>query len=70
VPFVGETEAIAREKQAFHNELADPVSGLITLSVHTDHDFSRYDLDAPIEDLVVPGTQGLFEVARRLSATE
>ncbi|MGA6204424.1 NtaA/DmoA family FMN-dependent monooxygenase [Nocardia testacea] len=70
VPFVGETEAIAREKQAFHNELADPVSGLITLSVHTDHDFSRYDLDAPIEDLVVPGTQGLFEVARRLSAAE
>ncbi|WP_328396613.1 LLM class flavin-dependent oxidoreductase [Nocardia sp. NBC_00416] len=70
VPFVGETEAIAREKQAFHNELADPISGLITLSVHTDHDFSHYDLDAPIEDLVVPGTQGLFDVARRLSATQ
>ncbi|MFF0501483.1 LLM class flavin-dependent oxidoreductase [Nocardia aobensis] len=70
VPFVGETESIAREKQAFHNELADPVSGLITLSVHTDHDFSRYDLDAPIEDVVVPGTQGLFDVARRLSVRD
>jgi alkanesulfonate monooxygenase SsuD/methylene tetrahydromethanopterin reductase-like flavin-dependent oxidoreductase (luciferase family) len=70
VPFVGETESIAREKQAFHNELADPISGLITLSVHTDHDFSRYDLDAPIEDVVVPGTQGLFDVARRLSVKD
>ncbi|NCL73372.1 Nitrilotriacetate monooxygenase component A [Rhodococcus sp. YH1] len=70
VPFVGETESIAREKQAFHNELADPISGLITLSVHTDHDFSQYDLDAPIEDIAVPGTQGLFDVARRLSVED
>jgi FMN-dependent oxidoreductase (nitrilotriacetate monooxygenase family) len=67
IPFVGETASIAREKQAFHNELADPVSGLITLSVHTDHDFSGYDLDAPVEDVAVTGTQGLFDVARRLS---
>lgn len=67
IPFIGETESIAREKQAFHNELADPISGLITLSVHTDHDFSAYDLDAPVEDVHVSGTQGLFDVARRLS---
>lgn len=67
IPFVGETESIAREKQQFHNELADPVSGLITLSVHTDHDFSQYDLDKPVEDVTVGGTQGLFDVARRLS---
>ncbi len=37
------------------------------MSVHTDHDFSQYDLDAPIEEVTVPGTQGLFEVAHRLS---
>lgn len=67
VPFVAETESIAREKQAFHNELADPISGLMTLSVHTDHDFSQYDLDAPVEHIEVGGTQGLFDVARRLS---
>ncbi|WP_019204339.1 LLM class flavin-dependent oxidoreductase [Tsukamurella sp. 1534] len=67
IPFVGETESIAREKQAFHNDLADPISGLITLSVHTDHDFSQYDLDKPVEDVTVGGTQGLFDVARRLS---
>ena len=67
IPFIGETESIAREKQAFHNELADPISGLITLSVHTDHDFSVYDLDAPVEDVTVSGTQGLFDTARRVA---
>jgi alkanesulfonate monooxygenase SsuD/methylene tetrahydromethanopterin reductase-like flavin-dependent oxidoreductase (luciferase family) len=67
IPFVGETETIAREKQRFHNELADPVSGLITLSAHTDHDFSQYNLDEPVADLEVPGCQGIFDVARRLS---
>ncbi|ANW66138.1 dibenzothiophene desulfurization enzyme [Mycobacterium sp. djl-10] len=67
IPFIGETEAIARDKQAFHNELADPISGLITLSVHTDHDFSGYDLDAPVEDIQVSGTQGLFDTARRVA---
>lgn len=67
IPIVAETESIAREKQAFHNELADPISGLMTLSVHTDHDFSQYDLDAPVEDIQVAGTQGLYDLARRLS---
>ncbi|RZT86516.1 dibenzothiophene-5,5-dioxide monooxygenase [Pseudonocardia sediminis] len=67
IPFVGETSSIAREKQAFHNDLADPVSGLITLSVHTDHDFSTYDLDTPVEQVEVSGSKGLFDVARRLS---
>jgi FMN-dependent oxidoreductase (nitrilotriacetate monooxygenase family) len=67
IPFIGETESIAREKQAFHNELADPISGLITLSVHTDHDFSGCDLDAPVEDIQVTGTQGLFDTARRVA---
>jgi len=67
MPFVGHSEAEAREKQAFHNELADPISGLITLSAHTDHDFSRYPLDAPVGDIKAPGSQGLFAVARALS---
>ncbi|CAM3162718.1 hypothetical protein WIMU106979_16260 [Williamsia muralis] len=31
------------------------------------YDFSQYDLDAPLEDISVSGTQGLFDVARRLS---
>lgn len=67
MPFVGATEAEAREKQAIHNELADPISGLITLAMHTDHDFSQYPLDEPVAEIKVPGAQGLFEVARNLS---
>lgn len=68
MPFVGRTEAEAREKQAFHNELADPISGLITMSMHTDHDFSRYALDEPIRKIDAPGSKGLFAVAHALGA--
>ncbi len=67
VPFIGETEALAREKQAYHNELADPISGLITMSMHTDHDFSQYSLDSPVADISAPGSKGLLEVVKYLS---
>lgn len=67
MPFVGATEAEARERQALHNELADPISGLITLAMHTDHDFSQYSLDDPVAEIKVPGAQGLFAAARNLS---
>lgn len=67
MPFVADTEAEARDKQALHNELADPISGLITLSMHSDHDFSQYPLDEPVADIKVPGAHGLFNVARTLS---
>ncbi len=66
MPFVATTESEAREKQAFHNALADPISGLITMSMHTDHDFSRYPLDEPIRDINAPGSKGLFAVAHAL----
>ena len=67
IPFVGETESIAREKQAFHNELADPISGLITLSSHLNHDFARYSLDEPIKDVKINGVRGLYDLAVRLT---
>jgi alkanesulfonate monooxygenase SsuD/methylene tetrahydromethanopterin reductase-like flavin-dependent oxidoreductase (luciferase family) len=35
--------------------------------VHTDHDFSGYDLDAPVEDVQVTGTEGLFDAVRRVA---
>ncbi|MGE0861600.1 MAG: NtaA/DmoA family FMN-dependent monooxygenase, partial [Gammaproteobacteria bacterium] len=70
VPFIGKTEAEARDKQAEHNELADPVSGLITLSMHTDHDFSRYPLDSLVSDVDAPGSQGLLSTVRSLSHKE
>lgn len=67
IPFIGETESIAKEKQAFHNELADPISGLITLSSHLSHDFSQYPLDEPIKDLKINGVRGMYDLAVRLT---
>lgn len=67
MPFVGETESIAREKQAFHNELADPTSGIVTLSNALDHDFSRYDPDGPLENVQNPATKGYFDMIRGLA---
>jgi FMN-dependent oxidoreductase (nitrilotriacetate monooxygenase family) len=70
IPFIGETESIAREKQAFHNELADPISGLITLSSHLSHDFSQYELDEPIQDVKINGVQGMYDLAVRLTKND
>jgi len=70
MPFIGQSSEEAREKQAMHNELADPISGLITLSMHTDHDFAQYPLDSPIADISAPGSQGLFAVVRSLSTRQ
>ncbi|MEH2260775.1 LLM class flavin-dependent oxidoreductase [Nostoc sp.] len=70
IPFIGETEAIAKEKQAFHNQLVDPIAGLITLSSHMDYDFSQLPLDEPVKDVQVGGIRGLFELALRLSKKE
>jgi FMN-dependent oxidoreductase (nitrilotriacetate monooxygenase family) len=67
IPFIGETESIAREKQAFHNELCDPISGLVHLSGAMDFDFSTLPLDQPLQDIKVPGVQGLYDVAHRMS---
>jgi FMN-dependent oxidoreductase (nitrilotriacetate monooxygenase family) len=70
MPFIGRSTAEARDKQAMHNELADPISGLITLSMHTDHDFAQYPIDSPIADISVPGSQGLFATVRTLSTKQ
>jgi FMN-dependent oxidoreductase (nitrilotriacetate monooxygenase family) len=67
IPFIGETEAIAREKEAFHNELADPISGLITLSSHLSHDFAQYPIDEAIRDVKINGVRGLYDLAVRLT---
>ncbi|MEP1080266.1 LLM class flavin-dependent oxidoreductase [Leptolyngbya sp. PL-A3] len=70
MPFVGETEAIAQEKYNYHHDLVDPIAGLQTLSSHMDHDFSQYDLDAPVQNVQVGGIKGLFEIAVRLSKSD
>ncbi|WP_317188950.1 LLM class flavin-dependent oxidoreductase [Mycobacterium avium] len=67
IPIVGETEAEARDKEQFLVSLVDPRAGLSTLSSHFDVDFSRFDLDAPVESVLsqiesVGGARGLFEL--------
>jgi len=68
LPFVAASRAEAQALQAHHNELADPLAGLSTMSSHMDVDFSAFDPDAPLQDLKVGGIQGLFRLARELSA--
>lgn len=71
MPFVGETEAIAREKQAFHNELVHPMAGILVLSNHLGIDLATHDLDTPVDQFKeAQGSQGLFAIARKLSQTE
>ena len=49
--------------------MADPIAGLITLSNHTDHDFSQYSLDDKFGDIDAPGSKGLLATARSASLT-
>ncbi len=67
MPFVGETEAIAQEKQALHNELVHPLTGLLMFSNSSGVDLSDYDLDAPLEKVEVQGSRGQFNMIQKLS---
>ncbi|ADG07684.1 LLM class flavin-dependent oxidoreductase [Kyrpidia tusciae] len=60
---VGETEALAREKADFVNELVHPVVGLSTMSSHIGIDLSKYPLDEPIRQVYLEeGSRGSFDV--------
>jgi len=67
MPFVGATEAEAREKRDRVNALVDPLVGLSTLSAHSNVDLAALDLDAPVEDLRSSGTQSLIAMAARIA---
>jgi long-chain alkane monooxygenase len=59
--FVGETEAIAREKAEFHNAMATPEAGLVWMSGTAGYDFSGriHNLDDPAEVLSGVQAQGI-----------
>lgn len=63
-PLVGETQAIAEEKDRALRALVDPHAGLSTLSYHLDVDLSAYPLDAELPDIDVPGVQGHYQEVR------
>ncbi|KAB8314837.1 LLM class flavin-dependent oxidoreductase [Tolypothrix campylonemoides VB511288] len=70
MPFVGETESVAREKQVFHNELVHPQVGILILSSHMDYDLSQYSLDEPLQKVEINGSRGLLELAQKLTDEE
>ena len=67
MPFVAAGKEQAEEQRARHNAVVDPAVGLSTLSSHMNVDFSRYALDAPVDDIQVEGMQGLFKLVKELS---
>ncbi len=67
MPFIGETEAIASEKQTLHNNLVHPLVGLSTLSSHANYDFSQHALDSPIASIESRGTKGLLDIVTKFS---
>lgn len=67
MPFVGETEAEAREKQRIHNDLVTPLVGLSTLSGHANYDFSTHDLGEILSAVDASGTQGNLQNVVRLA---
>ena len=66
---VGETEAIAREKERlFLDAYVHPLASLTLLSEVLNYDFSRHDLDDPVTDEMMnasSGIRGLAEGVRR-----
>jgi FMN-dependent oxidoreductase (nitrilotriacetate monooxygenase family) len=85
-PIIGETDAIARERQAYVNELVQTEAGMAQMSGHIGVDLSRFPTDQPLEDMqleagsrgsldvVLQGTQAqgltLGEAARRFATSE
>jgi len=70
MPFTGETESEALDKQALHNELVHPIVGLSTLSSHANYDFSKHCLDEPIQNIESRGTKGLLKVVLDFAKTK
>jgi alkanesulfonate monooxygenase SsuD/methylene tetrahydromethanopterin reductase-like flavin-dependent oxidoreductase (luciferase family) len=66
---IGETDAIARERQAFVNDLVQTDVGLAQMSGHIGVDLSRYPSDQPLADMQMEtGSRGSLDVI--LQATE
>ncbi len=62
-PIIGETESIAREKQAYVNSLVDPELGMSLMSSHIGTDLSKYTPDQSLLDLQLEeGSRGSLDV--------
>jgi FMN-dependent oxidoreductase (nitrilotriacetate monooxygenase family) len=66
-PVVAETRAIAEERRALLESLADPEAGLSTLSYHLDIDLSAFPQDEMLPAMDVPGVQGHYREVAELT---
>lgn len=68
---IGETDSIAREKQAYVNGLFHDDMGLALVAGHTGLDISKYPLDQPLSELTTEtGSQGSLDVILQGTAAE
>ena len=67
-PIVAETREEARRKHAHILSLLPPEGSLAMLSGQLSCDFSRFDPDAPLESVPIPGIQGVKDALVRSGA--
>jgi FMN-dependent oxidoreductase (nitrilotriacetate monooxygenase family) len=62
-PIIGETENIAREKQAYINSLVDEELAVGLASMHLGVDLTGFAMDQPLEDInMETGSRGAFDI--------
>jgi FMN-dependent oxidoreductase (nitrilotriacetate monooxygenase family) len=60
---IGETDAIARERQAYVNDLVQTEAGMAQMSGHIGVDLSRFPPDQPLADMAIEaGSRGSLDV--------
>jgi FMN-dependent oxidoreductase (nitrilotriacetate monooxygenase family) len=70
-PIIGETDAIARERQAFLNDLVVAELGMAQMSGHIGADLSRFPADQPLRDMdIEEGSRGSFDVILQGTAAQ
>jgi FMN-dependent oxidoreductase (nitrilotriacetate monooxygenase family) len=66
-PVVGETRAVADEKKALLDSLADAKAGLSTLAYHLDIDLAQFPQDEVLPEMDVPGVHGHYKEVAELT---
>ena len=68
---IGETDSIARERQAYVNDLVQTEAGMAQMSGHIGVDLSRFPPDQPLADMVLEaGSRGSLDVILQGTAAQ
>lgn len=66
-PIIGATEQEAKAKQKSILDRVPLEAALTLMSGHYNYDLSQFDLDRSLEDLEIPGIQGMLEIFTKMS---